>query len=475
MPVIPYSSDLFKKCKEIYQFLSNCQRQAAQDQHAKIASISFELPEVAPWIVLEALSQSRQVHFYYDNASQQQSVVALEVVIAQQSSGPSRFARIQQFIQVWRKRILYFENTEVPFSKPHFFCGFTFFDDLPSGDSLFEAAQVFLPRVQVSSRPGRSTVSFNCLVDDDINVIRYADEIGQQFQQLLKLSESTAQARPTGERPHRRTAKIVKDVGDFRQSVTAALQSIEARQVHKVVLADAVEVLSVAPFKLSASLKALRVHYPDCSVFSIGNGQGQQFIGASPERLLSIRHRQLITDALAGSAPRGLTPAADATLARQLLNSPKERYEHQVVVEFIVQQLRALGLEPEYQAQPVLLQLSNIQHLHTPIRARLPLDAEPLDILERLHPTPAVAGLPRAEACDLIPQLESFQRELYAAPLGWVDAEGNSEFVVGIRSALIEGRQARLFAGAGIVAGSNPEKELAEIRLKLQALLGSLV
>ena len=120
------------------------------------------------------------------------------------------------------------------------------------------------------------------------------------------------------------------------------------------------------------------------------------------------------------------------------------------------------------------MQLSNIQHLWTPIRANLPNSVHPLQILAQLHPTPAVAGVPCEEACHAIREWETLDRQLYAAPLGWVNGQGDSEFIVGIRSALINGDRARLYAGAGIVAGSDPAKELAEIQLKLQALLNTL-
>jgi len=224
------------------------------------------------------------------------------------------------------------------------------------------------------------------------------------------------------------------------------------------------------------SLQTLRRNHPDCTVFSVGNGKGQSFIGASPERLLSINEGRLTTDALAGSASRGQTPEADEALAQSLLNSDKERYEHQVVVKFIAEQLRSLDLDPNYTPAPQLLQLLHIQHLHTPMSATIdPKKVSPLDILAKLHPTPAVAGLPLQNACKLIHQHENFDRGLYAAPLGWIDTEGNSEFIVGIRSALIDGCKARLYAGAGIVAGSEPAKELAEIKLKLQTLLNALV
>jgi menaquinone-specific isochorismate synthase len=210
-------------------------------------------------------------------------------------------------------------------------------------------------------------------------------------------------------------------------------------------------------------------------VFSIGNGKGQSFIGASPERLLSIRNHKLITDALAGSASRGRTVAEDAKSAQHLLNSEKERREHQLVVEFIARQLTDLGLQPHHADVPSLLQLSNIQHLHTPIQAAMPSHLHPLQVLSALHPTPAVAGMPRQTACEQILHYEQFDRSLYASPLGWVDAHGNAEFVVGIRSALLDGNRARLYAGAGIVAGSVPDREFAEVKLKLQTLLRGLI
>ncbi|NJM98650.1 MAG: isochorismate synthase [Phormidesmis sp. RL_2_1] len=269
---------------------------------------------------------------------------------------------------------------------------------------------------------------------------------------------------------------VTKDVAGFAKVVTAALAQIKAAQLHKVVLADVMDVVAAQAIDGVRSLQSLRHNHPDCTVFSVGNGRGQSFIGASPERLLSINEGQLTTDALAGSSSRGQTPSLDRSLGEALLHSDKERYEHQLVVEFIVQQLRSLGLTPHYTAAPRLLKLLHIQHLHTPISAVLAAGVvSPLDILAKLHPTPAVAGVPRQAACAVIRQHETFERGLYAAPLGWIDTQGNSEFIVGIRSALINGCKARLYAGAGIVAGSEPTQELAEIELKLQTLLNALV
>ncbi|WRH66436.1 MAG: isochorismate synthase [Planktothrix sp. GU0601_MAG3] len=175
------------------------------------------------------------------------------------------------------------------------------------------------------------------------------------------------------------------------------------------------------------------------------------------------------------SAPRGKTPIEDINLGQELLNSEKNLREHQVVVDFIIERLLSLGLTPDLTDLPCLRQLTNIQHLWTPIKCQVSTNIHLLEILSQLHPTPAVAGTPRDIAQQHIHNYENFDRSLYAAPIGWIDHQGNGEFVVGIRSALLDGNRARLYAGAGIVAGSEPEKEVAEIQLKLQALLRALV
>ncbi|MEM9484734.1 MAG: isochorismate synthase [Cyanobacteria bacterium P01_F01_bin.116] len=473
MTVVQYQSDLFKRCKEIYGFLSDCQRQATYDQHAKLANLTFPICNIEPWLALQYLEDFYPIHFYYSTT--QYTLLGLGVTIAQKTSGPNRFERMQQFVDVWKRRILS-SNQSHSNIKPYFLCGFTFFNQTAS-NSFFEAAQVFVPQLQILQRGSQTMASLNYLIDDSVNITRIVEDIRQHLQTLETLSVKARAENSllTSLKP----PKVIRDVGDFEKMVSDLLPKLNSNALHKVVLADALDVLSAKPFNVPASLKALGNSYSDCYIFSLSNGKGPVFLGASPERLLSITSaahgKQLITDALAGSAPRGNSPEADQRIAQKLLNTPKERYEHQVVVEFILDQLKQLGLTPKLSNHPQLLKLANIQHLHTPIQADLPHTFNALDLVKILHPTPAVAGLPRLSANQILQATESFDRELYASPIGWIDANGNSEFIVGIRSALIDGRHARLFAGAGIVGQSDPRRELAEVKLKLQALLGTLV
>ncbi|MBE9063590.1 isochorismate synthase [cf. Phormidesmis sp. LEGE 11477] len=435
-------------------------------------------------------------------------MVGIGCAVECSATGVDRFSLAQSFVQFWQTQFIYAtldRSRLAPLA--HFFCSTTFFaepnvveagsmpPDLTHARKLsppipyFEPAYLFVPQFQLTTcrtHPASlSTVTFNHLMTARADVRQVTDTLYAKLSKLIAVSRSQQ-----GLLPKNRSAVLnqrkthggryhasYEGFTHFKPAVKAALQQIQTSQLHKVVLADVMDVEGAQPFDEVRSLQALRQNHPDCTVFSIGNGRGQSFIGASPERLLSITDGRFTTDALAGTISRGVLPSLDIQLAQTLVNSEKEQFEHRLVVEFIVRQLRSLGLTPEYEALPRVLQLLHVQHLHTPISANIspPQSISPLDILAKLHPTPAVAGVPHQAACRLIRQYETFDRGLYAAPLGWIDTQGNSEFVVGIRSALLNGQKARLYAGAGIVAGSEPAKELAEIKLKLQALLNALV
>jgi menaquinone-specific isochorismate synthase len=448
-------------------------QQAIAKACPQIISISQEIEPIDPLAVLQAIAKTAQLQFYFENRSKNEAVAAIDSAICINLEGTNRFHQAQSFIQSCLKKIISHGHLNRPFAGPHFFCNFSFFDNKLTVDAPFPSATIFLPRWQVSLRKSSCVLVANIEITSQINLELLLESLSTQ---LKKISWSGCRLSNIPEHTQNKIIKQnKKSATRFKSSVLSALESIQANQFSKIVIADAVDVVSPQPFNLVNSLDNLRSRHPDCYVFSTSNGKGQNFIGASPERLISIHNRQLVTDALAGSAPRGKTVAEDTELADRLLSSEKERREHRFVRNFIVERLSQLDLMPQLLPTPQLRQLSNIQHLWTPIQAQVPVDVHPLDIVAQLHPTPAVAGVPRDIVLRHIRRYEHFDRCLYAAPLGWVDYQGNSEFLVGIRSALIEGSQARLYAGVGIVAGSNPAKELVEIQLKLQALLRALV
>lgn len=263
--------------------------------------------------------------------------------------------------------------------------------------------------------------------------------------------------------------------GPYEALVEDAVASINAGEFGKVVLARTHDEVGVDPILV---LARLRERYPGCAVFSFAVGQ-RHFLGASPEELVTLDGRQVRTAALAGTTGVGWDETSDAGLASEMLNSAKIRAEHQFVVDDIANRLAALGLVGETPTEPEILRLARLQHLRTPITARIERragavsDMDVLRVAGVLHPTPAVAGTPTAAAVNWLEAREAFDRGWYASPVGWCDLDGNGELRVALRTALVDAASghATLFSGAGIVADSVPDDELAETGVKLRALL----
>jgi menaquinone-specific isochorismate synthase len=452
---------------------------AQEKKQAQIVSISVEINAVDPLVFLQTFAKANQLSFYIekresgqeDCASNGIAIAAIGAAATLTVNGAARFEAAKQFVQSTLLNTAVYGNAHLPLAGPHFFCSFTFFEE-SDHNSPFPSATIFLPQWQISHNEQRCLVIANVMLHGATELEATVDDLCQTWERIQSIHHNLLM--PAIDQRALLKLCDVAPTWHFKRSVQAALASIQQETFNKIVLAHAVDVVSPLPFDRVASLHKLRQLYPGCYVVSTSNGKGQQFISASPERLVSLRNGHLETDALAGSAPRGQTTGEDAHLAGRLLTSVKELREHRVVSQFIRQQLMKLGLKPR--CSPLrLLQLSNIQHLQTPICAAVPTEIHLLDIVATLHPTPAVAGMPREVSCRHIRHYEPFERSLYAAPIGWLDHQGNGEFAVGIRSALLNGCHARLFAGAGIVKGSDPDRELAEVQLKLQALLQALI
>ncbi|WP_017304610.1 isochorismate synthase [Spirulina subsalsa] len=475
MSAIPCLADLTLESHELYNSLWNCQQQAIALNCPQIVSLAQSIPPLDPLLFLQEYLRPHQLHFYWENGKKQTAIAAMGQVLAVHFSGQKRFEEAEAFITEHQKKILKITTNSQPINPAKFFATFTFFDQAIQSQSCFSPATVFFPQVQITRRQNHYSLVLNFSIHPQSNLNKILEEINHFQQKVNQICQKSNYWKLSENLPYTSSLETVANYPqNFKKSVKSALNLIAKNKLNKIVLAHSLDVISPVAFQLIHSLYNLRQKHPDCYIFSTSNKQDQYFIGASPERLMSLWHGQLETDALAGSAPRGQNPQQDVKLAQLLLNSEKEKREHQAVSYYIVQQLKKLGITAH--SSPLqLLKLANIQHLWTPIQAPVPSHLHPLKILAQLHPTPAVAGLPSQMACQQIQAYELFNRELYAAPLGWLDMAGNSEFIVGIRSALITGNQARLYGGAGIVAGSDPEKELAEVQLKLQTILNTLI
>lgn len=254
--------------------------------------------------------------------------------------------------------------------------------------------------------------------------------------------------------------------------VALAVKDIDAGLFDKVVLAREVLVKANRAIHIPTVLRRLRSLYPACTVISDG-----AFVAASPELLISRRGDQVRSHPLAGTIPRSGEPEADAALAAALLASPKDRAEHGWVVRDVSSTLAPWCASLDVPATPSIVSLRNVSHLGTEITATLTpgLGPSALALAAALHPTAAVGGTPRDAALAWLAAHERLDRGPYAGPVGWVDSRGDGEWAVGIRSAVIHGSTARLFAGVGVVEGSDPASELAETQFKLQALLAAVV
>ena len=285
----------------------------------------------------------------------------------------------------------------------------------------------------------------------------YAAAFGDRAEAVLKELE---EAEPVTQVP--RAAVEAGDRAAWTAMIDAALGQISAGALSKVVLARRLKVRAEAPFEERRILKVLEARYPSCRTFLLRTAEGAAFVGATPETLCRVRGGVLETEALAGTGS-----------GEELLSSAKDLREHAWVVEAIVESLRPYTASVEVAEELGLKRLANVTHLWTPIRAQLREGVDPLVAARALHPTPAVGGTPRADAIAFQQAHEGFDRGWYAGAIGARGDDG-LELCVGIRSALVHGSQATVYAGAGIVEGSTADSEWAETERKASALLGAL-
>jgi menaquinone-specific isochorismate synthase len=273
------------------------------------------------------------------------------------------------------------------------------------------------------------------------------------------------------ESPSRFTVEPTRTPESWCELVATATKAMTGGALRKVALAREVVVTADEPFAIATVLGRLRSTYPGCHVFSVDG-----FIGASPELLVSRAGDIVRSHPMAGTAPRGGDPTTDARLAASLLSSTKDREEHQITIDMVHDTLLGWCSYLDYEAEPSIVPVANVQHLATLVEGRLSQPAPSvLELVRALHPTPAVCGTPRDLALAFIREHEGFDRRRYAGTVGWVDGRGNGTWAVSIRCAEIDDVTARVYAGNGIVADSDPDTELAETRAKLQAMLSALV
>ncbi|MBE1515369.1 isochorismate synthase [Nesterenkonia halotolerans] len=254
----------------------------------------------------------------------------------------------------------------------------------------------------------------------------------------------------------------------YLRAVRAGVDAIEHRRLEKLVLARDVVVAADAPLPTGPLLASLAADYADCWTYLAGD-----VLGATPEMLVKIRGQDLSARVLAGTVDGRAGLQRARTL---LLEDPKQRDEHRLAAQSLLDQLAPVAHQLHAQDPPAVLELPNVFHLSTDVTGRLTAETPALLVAERAHPTAAICGTPTATAAELISTLEGLDRGAFSGPVGWIDAQGNADFGIALRGGIIQeqGTQVRLYAGCGIVAGSVPEEELAETWAKMRPMLGAL-
>ncbi|MEV7692471.1 isochorismate synthase [Microbacterium sp. NPDC089189] len=321
---------------------------------------------------------------------------------------------------------------------------------------------------RASSRPSSITVPASIIGRRDgrswLTTVRTADEPAPRPAPTAYGPHWSATLGPGAQAP-----------ADYVGSVREAIATISTGAVSKVVLARDLAGTVPAGSDLRRLVRSLASGYPDTWAFAVDG-----LIGASPETLVTVEDGTVTARVLAGTAARGADPDADAAASLALATSTKDQDEHQFAVRSVLESLRSHTSALRSSEQPFTLKLPNVWHLATDVEGRLADAASALDLVAALHPTAAVAGTPTAAAIATIARLEPFDRGRYAGPVGWIDAAGDGEWAIALRCAQFDAPDAAgtvpltAYAGAGIVAASDPEAELLETRVKFRPIVDAL-
>ena len=440
-----------------------------------LLSVTLPIAPIDPLAALE-LNPEYDEKFYWDHPENDLSISAAGKVRELKSTGGNRFDQISEQTSSIKKEIDAYTSIKHSMAGPLLLGGYSF-DKHNIGKvwKKFGAANFILPEWMIVKNGSLHLLTLTFDKKDCS-----PDEIYQQIISQITgfLNISTVLPGFTDEIPSSgnltSTQNSKQEKNSWIEKVELAKSYIKSGKFEKIVLARSKTIESKVRPESTVLIHQLRQKYPECFNFMIQKDSKTAFIGSTPERLASFRNSIFSTDGLAGSTSRGRSAIEDASLANNLMNSQKDRDEHDFVVRAINENLKNFSYRIEHPKQPSIKKLKNVQHLFTPISASIKENVQIHDLINEMHPTPAVGGFPREEAVAHIHDIEQIDRGWYAAPIGWFNLSGSGEFAVAIRSALLHDESATLYAGCGIVADSDPEKEWNETLLKFKPMLDSL-
>jgi menaquinone-specific isochorismate synthase len=471
---LPIFRELLSSQKEdaYFRFL----KKACAQQNTKTICISFPVQYKDPLSWFSEHYSSDSFRFYWEIPSQSSVVAALGANRRLSFSGPDRFKNLETALKETRSEILTC-GLSSPEDKvePRWAGGFSFFHQIRSSFwKDFEPACFTLPKASIIKARGKTSGYISLALTSDTT----AEELHQKITKRISLFFSGDEKKGIHTIKNKNSTGFPdEDVHgkswnyqQWDKAISKAKKQFSSKKLEKVVLTRMNQVSTEKAYNPVHTLSKLRRHYSRGCSFLIKDANSPTFLGCSPELLLSVRDRMTETEALAGSIARGKDEQKDKNFANQLFSSSKDQKEHNFVVRSIRKNLSPFLKEYDIPEQPVMKKLPNVQHLYTPIQGKMKEDSDTIKILEKLHPTPAVGGTPRTEALSFIHDHEPFERGWFAGPVGWITSTGQADFYVALRSGLVKEKQALLFAGCGIVPGSDPRAEWEEANLKFRPM-----
>lgn len=447
-------------------------------QSLRLVSLSMETPGLSPEMLIQ---QSRgEARFFWQDAQVESGRFPLTFAgfgMAAQlyAWGANRFQSIQAQAEALFADMLLLSD-EQQLAAPRLFGGFAFRDDFTPDNtwSIYPRAYFILPHYQIVKVGNATWLTINTLLpeedsEDSLPALRAALKA-----RYAELNTKRQRDKETKEEKKPVEVNYPLPYEKWAQQINEATARMRTSELNKVVLSRVCEIKFTKRVPVDEALAYLQAHYANCTRFLFEPRPFHVFYGASPELLAAVNGRHLSTMALAGSIARGRNRHEDSLYAQELLHSQKDLHEHALVVDSLRRRLEPLVSSLSVPDAPTIYQLHNIQHLYTPISARLQNASGVLPVVGALHPTPALGGTPRDLAMAFIRETEPVPRGWYAAPIGWMDGEGNGRFSVAIRSAVAQERRVWLYAGAGIVPASEPQKEWEETALKFRPMLEAL-
>lgn len=439
----------------------------------QLVSVSLPTPRPIDGLaVLSRVADKRRFLWEREVSAGLHTLIGYGVAVELVASGASRFDTMRDLAQHLYAR--------AQGDAPPLFGGFAFNDE-HTPQVVWEgmhAAQFVIPQVLIADEGDAGRLIVSEYVPADGDTVTARERLQTRCETLLDdIFWNTPPHTFDPEWDEASSIEYPMSADDWGRMITNATDQMGRGLLDKVVLARMAQVRFAKPVNVLRALAYLREHYANTYRFLFEPAVNTAFYGATPETLISWQDNTdnaIFADALAGTVKRGDTPEADAALAAQILNDPKERREHDYVVQGLRERLAPFVESVMADDTPGLMKLSNVQHLHTPVTGTLREPVDVFTLLKVLHPTPALGGTPREVAADLIDTLEPITRGWYAAPIGWVTPELRGRFGVGIRSAVSRGGTLWAYAGAGIVEESQPEREWRETDLKFRPMLNAV-